>query len=129
MTAVRGRIPEEAPHLQLLLGRGQGLLDAFDVTEVRLKTPRVAGSRHLKLVPRGRLEGVEVVYLEVLPAMRQVARVLVVDPLWNESDLLLEKVKENDVVKDEDLRVRVPAGVAVREASPAASGAAASEGH
>lgn len=116
LTAVRGRVAvAEAPHLQLLLGQGR-LDDGFAATDVRLKEPRDPAARHLRLVPRRPLQSVEVVYLEVDEARLAVQRVLVVDALGNESDLVLEKVREGARVKDSVFDTRLPAGVTVRDA-------------
>jgi outer membrane lipoprotein carrier protein len=118
LTAVRGRLAvAEAPHLQLLLGQGS-LDDVFAVGDVRLKEPRDAGARHLRLVPRRPLQSVEVAYLEVDEKSLAVSRLLLVDALGNESDLVLERVREGVRIKDSVFDTRLPPGVTVRDARP-----------
>ena len=120
LTAVRGRVAiAEAPHLQLLLGRGH-LGNSFAVSDVRLKTARDPSSRQLRLLPRRRLAHVEVAYLEIDPEALTVSRVLVVDALGNESDLVLERVREDARVRDSTFDPRLPSGVTVRGAAVAA---------
>jgi outer membrane lipoprotein carrier protein len=116
MTAVRGQLSGNAPHLRLLLGESD-LLAAFAATDVQLKDPAFAGSRQVKLVPREPMEGIEFVYLEVDPRLLTVGRVLVMDSLGNESDLVLDKVVENAVVRPDAFDVRIPPGVAVQAAA------------
>lgn len=118
MTAVRDRVPEDAPHLQILLGRGN--LDAsFVVTSVKLKDALDPTASALKLTPRQPMPNIEWAYVEVDPATHAVGRVLVLDSLGNESDLVLSKIKENVPLKDDVFDVRLPAGINVREASGA----------
>ena len=119
-TAFRSRIPEGAPHLKLLLGESD-LQGAFDVQAVELKNPRNARAVALKLEPRSAVEGVELLYLEVDPATRSVERILVVDSLGNESELILERVREDLVLKDQDFDVRLPSGIDVREVATVGS--------
>lgn len=120
-TAVRGRIPAEAPHLRLLLGESD-LLRTFSVAEVQLRDPRRAGSRQLKLRPREPMEAIEFVYLELDRDSHAVERVLVVDRLGNESDLVLERVRENAGVRDGVFELDLPAGVTVRGETPGEGG-------
>jgi len=116
LTAVRSRLAvAEAPHLQLLLGQGH-LDDSFAATDVRLKEPRDPASRQLRLVPRRPLQSVEVVYVELDEKDLALERVLVVDALGNESDLVLDKVREGVRVKDSVFDQRLPSGVTVRDA-------------
>ena len=119
LTAVRARLPQDAPHLELLMGRSN-LLEDFAAADVTLKDPAFPGSRALKLVPRKPMSGIEMVYLEIEPRMMTVERVLVMDPLGNESDLVLDKVTENAVVRPDVFDVRVPPGVTVRDATASA---------
>jgi outer membrane lipoprotein carrier protein len=119
LTAVRARLPADAPHLDLLMGRSN-LLEDFAAGEVTLKDPAFPGSRALKLVPRRPMEGIEMVYLEIEPRLLTVERVLVMDPLGNESDLVLDRVTENAVVRPDVFDVRVPPGVSVRDATAVA---------
>ena len=116
LRAVRARLPAEAPHLDLLMGRSD-LLASFAASEVTLKDPAFPGSRAVKLVPRKPMDGIEMVYLEVEPRMMTVERVLVMDPFGNESDLVLDKVLENAVVKADVFDVRIPPGVSVQDAT------------
>jgi outer membrane lipoprotein carrier protein len=110
MTATRSRIPATAPHLQLLMGQSD-LLATFAASEVQLKDAAFPGSRQIKLVPRQPMEGIEMVYLEIDPRLLTVGRVLVMDPLGNESDLVLQKVEENAPVRADTFDLRLPAGV------------------
>ena len=116
LRAIRARLPADAPHLDLLMGRSD-LLASFAASEVTLKDPAFPGSRAVKLVPRKPMDGIEMVYLEVEPRMMTVERVLVMDPLGNESDLVLDKVLENAVVKADVFDVRIPPGVSVQDAT------------
>jgi outer membrane lipoprotein-sorting protein len=113
-SAVRGRLPDEAPHLRLLRGES-GLLDDFAARTVTLKSPMVAGSTHLKLVPRSPHEAIDTVYLEVSPGGRTVHRVLVLDRQGNESDLVFEKVRENPGLRAGTFELDLPSGVSVRD--------------
>ena len=115
-TAVKGRIPSDAPHLRLLIGDSH-LSDGFIATIVKLKQPAFPDSRQLKLTPRKPTEGVEVIYLELDKSTLGVSRVLVVDPLGNESDLVLEKISEDAHVQDDVFDLQLPAGVTVRDGS------------
>ena len=115
LTAVRARLPADAPHLKLLMGDSD-LLESFAVTEVQLKDPVAPGSRGLRLTPRKPMEGIELVYLEADPAAASIRRVLVLDALGNESDLVLDKVAENAPLKEDVFDVRLPAGIEVRDA-------------
>lgn len=116
VTAVRDRLPPDAPHLRLLLGTG-GLGDSFTVTGVKLKDALDPGAQCLKLVPREAMPSLEWAYLEIDPASLAVGRVLVVDGLGNESDLVFSKVRENASVKDDVFELRLPAGITVRDAT------------
>jgi outer membrane lipoprotein carrier protein len=120
LRAIRSRLPSDAPHLDLLMGQSD-LLQSFAATEVTLKDPAFPGSRAVKLVPRRPIEGIEMVYLEIEPRMMTVERVLVLDPMGNESDLVLDRVVENAAVKADVFDVRIPAGVSVQDATADAS--------
>jgi outer membrane lipoprotein-sorting protein len=117
-TAVKGRIPADAPHLRVLLGDSR-LLDGFVAATVQLKQPAFPDSRQIKLTPRKATDGVEVVYLEVDAATLDVQRVLVVDALGNESDLVLDRIQEDARVQDDVFALQLPPGVMVRDASSA----------
>lgn len=119
LRAIRSKLPADAPHLDLLMGQSD-LLASFAASEVTLKDPAFPGSRALKLVPRQPMDGIEMVYLEIEPRMMTVERVLVLDPLGNESDLVLDKVVENAPVRADAFDVRIPAGVMVQDASATA---------
>ena len=114
LTAVRGKIPREAPHLRLLLGESD-LTSTFEVTGVTLKTPRNPAARHLKLRPQESFQSIEMIYLEVDETTATVERVLVVDRMGNESDLRLEKVRENAALRDAVFRLRLRPGIVVRD--------------
>lgn len=113
-SAVRSRIPADAPHLRLLLGESD-LSGDFQVEEVTLKSPRVPGTRHLRLTPRGTLGEIDLVYLEVDPDTYRVARVLIVDREGNESDLVLARVREDVPLRDSAFEVRLPRSIHVRD--------------
>ena len=115
-TAIKGRIPPDAPHLRLLIGDSH-LGDGFAATIVKLKQPVFPDSRQLRLTPRKPTDGIEVIYLELDRATLGVQRVLVVDPLGNESDLVLEKISEDAHVQDDVFDLQLPAGVTVRDGS------------
>lgn len=110
MSATRSRIPSSAPHLRLLMGESD-LLASFAASDVQLKDPSFPGSRQIKLVPREPMEGIEMIYLEVDPRLQTVGRILVMDPLGNESDLVLQRVEENAPVRTDAFEVRLPQGV------------------
>ena len=120
LMAVRSKIPVEAVHLKLLLGESD-LLASFEVSSVRLKNPRNPQARHLRLQPRAPLDGVELLYLEIDPATRSIERILAVDALKNESELVLDRVREDVALRDADFDVHLPPSVDVRDAT-AASG-------
>ena len=113
-SAVKARIPDDAPHLRLLRGDA-GLLDDFTVRLVELKEPAVSGSRQLKLTPRRPLHDVDLAYLEVDGRSGEIHRVLVLDSLGNESDLLLNRVKENPRLGSDVFRLKLPRGVELRD--------------
>ena len=115
-TAVKGRIPADAPHLRVLLGDSH-LLDGFAATTVQLKQPVFPSSRQIKLTPRKPTDGVEVVYLEVDPSTMGVQRALVIDALGNESDLVLERITEDARVQDDVFVLQLPSGITVRDTS------------
>lgn len=119
LRAVRSRLPAEAPHLALLMGQSD-LLATFAASEVTLKDPAFPGSRAIKLVPRRETDGIEMIYLEIEPRMMTVERVLVLDSMGNESDLVLDKVVENAAVKQDAFDVRIPPGVTVQDAAAGA---------
>jgi outer membrane lipoprotein carrier protein len=125
--ATRGAAPLDAPHVRLLLGEGS-LLEAFDAEEVALREPAVPGSRQVKLTPRKPLDGVALAYLELDPTTLAVARVLVVDPAGNESDLRLSRTKENADVRDAVFDFKVPPGVEVRDVAPHPAAGPADDG-
>lgn len=120
LRAIRSRLPAEAPHLDLLMGQSD-LLATFAASEVTLKSPAFPGSRALKLVPRKPMDGIEMVYLEIEPRRMTVERVLVLDPMGNESDLVLDKVVENAPVRADVFDVRIPAGVTVQDGTRSSS--------
>ena len=113
-SAVKARIPDDAPHLRLLRGDA-GLLEDFSVRVVALKEPVVAGSVQLKLTPRRPLHDVDVAYLEVDGETGAIHRVLVFDSLGNESDLLLARVKENPRLSGSVFRLDLPRSVSLRD--------------
>ena len=113
-SAARTDSAAEAPHLRLLRGES-GLLEDFSVREVTLKDPAVSGSVQLKLVPRRPTAEVDLVYLELAADARTLHRVLVLDALGNESDLRLERVKENPHLRDSTFVLDLPSGVRVRD--------------
>lgn len=118
-SAVKSRLPADAPHLHLLLGDSR-LLDSFAASEVQLKQPVFPGSKQIKLTPRKPADGIEVVYLEIDARTHAIGRVLVIDPMGNESDLVLDKLTEGVRLPDDTFIVRLPPGVTTRDA--AASG-------
>jgi outer membrane lipoprotein-sorting protein len=61
------------------------------------------------------------VYLELDPVTSSVSRVLTIDSLGNESDLLLSRMKENVDVKDDVFDLRLPPGVEVRDDTASAA--------
>ncbi len=119
LRAVRSRLPPDAAHLKLLMGSSDLLAD-YAASEVTLKTPAFPGSRAIKLVPRQTADAVAMIYLEIDPRMLSIERVLVVDPEGNESDLVLDRVQENGVVKPDAFDVRIPPGIVVQDAAVAA---------
>ena len=59
----------------------------------------------------------EVVYLEVDPRTHVIGRVLLVDPMGNESDLVLDKLVEDAQIKDDAFDIQLPPGVSTRDAT------------
>jgi outer membrane lipoprotein-sorting protein len=100
----------------LLLGEGH-LLDSFVAAVVQLKQPVFPGSKQVKLTPRKPTDGVEVVYLEVDARTHSIGRILLIDPLGNESDLVLDKLTEGPRLADDTFTVRLPPGVTTRDAT------------
>jgi outer membrane lipoprotein-sorting protein len=113
-SAVKARIPDDAPHLRLLRG-DSGLLEDFSARVVELKKPAVVGSVQLKLTPRRPLHDVDLAYLEVDGESGAIHRVLVLDAMGNESDLLLHRVKENPRLGGSVFRLDLPGSVALRD--------------
>jgi outer membrane lipoprotein-sorting protein len=113
-TATRSRMPADAPHLQLLLGRGR-LLESFEVKNVKLKQPLHASSTHLRLRPRKPRGNIDTIYLEIDAGAAAILRVLLVDSEGNESDLQLDRVKENVAFRESTFRLRLPRGIEVRD--------------
>ncbi len=113
-SAVKAKIPDDAPHLRLLRG-DSGLLEDFSVRVVTLKEPAVTGSTQLKLTPRRPLHDVDVAYLEIDGETGAIHRVLVLDALGNESDLLLNRVKENPRLSGSVFRLDLPRSVSMRD--------------
>lgn len=113
-SAVRSALAADAPHLRLLRGE-MGLLEDFSARTVTLEEPLEPGSVQLKLVPRRPSAELDLVYLEVSPDARTLHRVLVLDALGNESDLHLQRVRENPALDDGDFRLQLPRGVSVRD--------------
>lgn len=113
-SAVKARIPDDAPHLRLLRGDA-GLLEDFSAKIVTLKQPVVSGSIQVKLTPLRPLADVDLAYLELDGETGAVHRVLVLDSAGNESDLLLDRVKENPRLGGSVFRLDLPSSIEVRD--------------
>jgi outer membrane lipoprotein-sorting protein len=121
LSATRSRMPADAPHLKLLLGQSD-LLAGFVASEVELKAPMFPGSRQIKLVPRTPEPTVETVYIEIDRRLGSVLRVLVVDSMLNESDLVLEKVNEDAKLAPDTFDLRLPPGIEMRDTVASSGG-------